>query len=451
MEPRGEQILSINYDLVSLITDPREDLSVEYKGWLDLRTNEHRAVLAKAAIALVNSGGGFIVLGFDEDADELRSVAPPPSAAGITQDNVNSAIRRFATPSFHLSLYTVEHPDTRVTHPILKVPQTLPEPVMSKRDCEGVISQARCYIRKPGPRSEEPHTPEEWRGLLQRCLRAGRDDMLEAIRSIVTGRIQDAQASASEKDLLEEFCETAYTRWKELAATLPPDADARFPHGFYEMAFSLIGAQPARDLVELQDRLSAARRVKLTGWTPFLDMSTPEWQPYPVDDFIEAWIGRDARDRAQRTAAHSDFWRAGMPGKLYTIRGYSEDSTSRLSPGTAIDATLPIWRVAEATKFAARLADTFPDTEAIAIRCRFTGLNGRALVSLSGRRAFFGDRFSRSDETLMRTQATIQQLNDNFAEVIQQLLKPLYEKFSFFELPMSLVEEELEELLHNRF
>ena len=39
-------------ELERIISDPREELSVEYKDWLDLGTNEHRATLAKAAIAI---------------------------------------------------------------------------------------------------------------------------------------------------------------------------------------------------------------------------------------------------------------------------------------------------------------------------------------------------------------------------------------------------------------
>ena len=38
-------------DLEPLVAEPREDLSVEYKDWLDLTVNEHKATLAKAAIA----------------------------------------------------------------------------------------------------------------------------------------------------------------------------------------------------------------------------------------------------------------------------------------------------------------------------------------------------------------------------------------------------------------
>ena len=62
-------------ELQPLISEPREDLGVEYKDWLDLTTNEHKATLAKAAIALANHGGGFIVIGFAEQGAELYSQA----------------------------------------------------------------------------------------------------------------------------------------------------------------------------------------------------------------------------------------------------------------------------------------------------------------------------------------------------------------------------------------
>ena len=42
-------------ELQPFITEPREDLATEYKDWLDLTRNEHKATLAKAAIALAQS------------------------------------------------------------------------------------------------------------------------------------------------------------------------------------------------------------------------------------------------------------------------------------------------------------------------------------------------------------------------------------------------------------
>lgn len=447
---RSKKLPSVQ-ELEPLVAEPREDLGTEYKDWLDLTRNEHRATLAKAAIALVNHGGGFITLGFEETTSGLQSHDRPSDIPEITQDAVNAAIRRYASPEFHCELHSIPHPTTGVTHPVVVVPGTMTEPVMSKRDCVGVISQNKCYIRKPGPRSEEPQTGEEWRTLLNRCVRAGREDMLEAIRSIVSGRIEPATVALNAIADLRSFSEAARCRWQELTAEEPSDAPPRFPHGCYEMAFSLLGATPANGLATLQERLRQARRIKLTGWTPFLEMGTPEWAPYPHENFVEAWIGRAASDRSPRTASHSDFWRASPDGKLYTIRGYSEDDLDSRPPGQVFDVTLPVWRIGEGVLFALRLAETFQDVEAIAILCRYTGLKGRRLVSVTGDRAVFGDDISQTDEITLELQATPGHLRDNLAEVIHQLLVPLYERFSFFPLPISLVESELAKMAKGRF
>jgi predicted HTH transcriptional regulator len=53
--------------LVDLLIDPREDLDLEIKNWLDLSgDNDAKATFAKAALAIANHGGGFIILGLAE-------------------------------------------------------------------------------------------------------------------------------------------------------------------------------------------------------------------------------------------------------------------------------------------------------------------------------------------------------------------------------------------------
>lgn len=440
-------------ELQPLITEPREALDAEYKGWLDLTTNEHKATLSKAVIAMANHGGGYVVLGLEDRGAMLVSSARPQEVPEISQDTVNAAVHRYVTPEFHCEVYNVPHPESGVVHPVVVVPGNMTEPIMSKRDCQGVIAQNRCYIRKPGPRSEEPQTGEEWRTLLRRCVQAGRDDMLDAIRSIVSGRVDAVAIVPNEAEQLHEFCEMARRRWQELAVDMPDNAPARFPFGFYEMGFSLVGAQPAGGLAELQDRLATARQIRLTGWTPFLSMATDGWSPYPHENFIEAWVGRPIRDDwMQSEPAHCDYWRASLDGKLYTVRGYSEDGLiGRVEPGTVIDVTLPVWRIGEGLLFANRLAATFEDVEAIAIECRFTGLLERSLTSINGSRAVFNEDVSHTDALVLTATATPQQVQDNLAEVMHALLSPLYERFNFFRLPFELVDTELDRMKHGRF
>ncbi len=439
-------------ELLPLVAEAREDLASEYKNWLNLTKTNHKAVLAKAAIAIANHGGGYIIIGMRDERAQLVSTIRADEIPATDQDAVNAAIQRFATPEFHCEVYFVPHPETNVLHPVIVVPGGMTEPVMSKRDCEDVIAQNRVYIRKPGPRSEEPQTGEEWRALLRRCVQNGREDMLDAIRAIVSGRVEPIAHLPNAAAELHDFVVGGRDRWEELAADLPKNDMARFPHGYYEMAFKLIGAEPAPTLLELRRRLQIAQRIRLTGWTTFLEMNRPEWAPYLHEDFIEAWVGRKVDRDSLRTSAHCDFWRASRDGKLYTIRGYSEDGIpNKVQAGTAIDLTMPVWRVGEGLLFASRFAETFEGVESIAIECTFTGLKNRYLTSVNGMRAMFDDLYSRTDAVTLVGQPSVQQVRDNMTEVLHTLLSPLYERFDFFEAPFELFDTELNKLRGGRF
>lgn len=451
METLPETVVRSVDELGPLVAEPREDLAAEYKGWLNLSDTNQKAVLAKAVIAIANHGGGYIIIGMRDDRSQLVSVPRPDGIPVTAQDAVNSAIKRFATPELHCEVHVVSHPETGIPHPVIVVPGRMTEPVMSKRDCQNVIAQNRVYIRKPGPRSEEPQTGEEWRALLRRCVQNGREDMLDSIRAIVLGRVEPVLVPSA-ADELHGFAEGGRSRWRELVTDLPQDDEARFPHGCYEMAFKLIGAVPAPTLVELRNRLEQARRTRLTGWTPFLEMTRPEWAPYLHGDFIEAWVGRKVHPEWRREPAHCDFWRAARDGNLYTIRGYSEDGIpDRVRAGAAIDVTMPVWRVGEGLLFASRLAETFDGVESIAIECTFTGLQNRYLTSVTGMRALFDDQYSRTDTVTLTGQPTVKQVQDNLTELMQALLSPLYERFDFFEAPSELFDTELRKLRSGRF
>lgn len=442
-------------DFRPLVDYPMERLDAEYKGWLDLRENHGRATLAKAASALANHGGGYIVIGLVEAGASFKSEAKPVDCPEITQDIVNSAVRRYAEPSFQCAMHTVPHYVTGVQHPVIVVPGTLTVPVMSRREQQGVIQQNRCYIRKPEPISEEPTTQSEWRTLLNRCVRANRDEMLDAIRAIMTGQPEMQNPIPNTADELRDFYGAANARWQELTAKMPVASPERFPHGYYEVWVSLVGVAPAADLNELGRRIDAAGRISLTGWPPFSVMNSTEWRPYAYGDFTEAWLGEPVPRRVFNDAAHCDFWRASRDGKLYIIRGYTEDD-GRIHqhdpPGSSVNVVIPVWRIGETLLFAARLAEFFDDVEQIAVHCRFTGLEGRRLVSASLDAPLVGDRFiSRTDSIALETRATVQQAQDNLAEVVHGLLVPLYEQFSFYELPLSVVQAQLQRMRSARY
>ena len=89
-------------ELRSLLQIPSERPNVEYKSWLDVTQNRGKAILAKAAIALANHGGGIIVLGMREDKDEGAALSPQPR--GLQFLRLGSNVE-----------YTSSHPLSRFT------------------------------------------------------------------------------------------------------------------------------------------------------------------------------------------------------------------------------------------------------------------------------------------------------------------------------------------------
>jgi hypothetical protein len=437
--------------LDGFVNYPREDLDAEYKEWLNWKTEMNKAIIAKAAIALSNHGGGYLMLGFKEKAQILESLPRPCDIPEITQDDVNGIIRRYAEPEFHCEVHYVSHQTTQVSHTVIRVPPS-DVPVRCRRDqVEAAVSQNRFYIRKPGPRSEEPQTAEEWRGLLDRCVRARREDMLDAIRSIFWGQTETLDPSTDPVDALAEFCAAAHDRWTELVSDRPSDSPARFPHGYYELAFALVGATPAESMNQLMERLGTTQGVKLSGWTPFLHMQVPGWQPYAYEDFIEAWVGRPVEGQMWDDAFHADFWRASLEGKLYTIRGYIEDSElaqqRRSAPGTEFSNAIPSIKIAEGLLFARRLATLFEDVEQIAIRCRFTGLKGRSLLLVDHPIPFTEvGPVAQDSEVILKGQVSLQQVDDNLPEVVHSLVGPLYERFGFYQISIDHIQRMLKKL-----
>ena len=413
-------------------------------------------MLAKAAIAIANEGGGIIVLGMREDianGGALRSVPRPDGLNRYSLDDVNSAVRRFADPEFHNELVFSAHPTSGHEHAFVIVPGGMTVPVMSKRGCEGVIAAQRCFVRKPGPRSEEPLTAEEWRRLLQRCLQSGRENMLDAIRVIVQGhsRIETTETTVN---ALTAYSVAARDRWQQIIEELPPRDPARMPHGHYEISFEIVGVRNAGSVTELLRRMTEAGQIRHTGWGPFVRLNRQDLAPQPIGGNVECWLGRSVEERLSRTAAHCDFWRAHPTGLLFLQRGYDEDSQERIPPGMVFDITLPIWRVGEAMLFVARLARQYDDGDSetkILTNCRYVGLRGRQLDCLTPGRSLSFTRVAGDDIAELQTQATVQQIEDNLVEVLHSLLIPLYERFDFYTLPRDLVRSEIEQMRRNRF
>ena len=447
--------------LADLLVDLREDLDLEVKNWLDLKgDNNDKATFAKAALALANYGGGFVVLGFEETSEGMAEAANRPATLDrYNQDLINGIVRKYCDPSFHCAVHLARNPKGAI-FPVVKIPGGHRVPVRARRaGPDGKTVQLNAiYIRKPGPRSEPPQSGQEWEDLLSQCLGNRRDEMLGYFRGLLTGSMPQVEL-ATDKERLDRWITASFDRWSALINHLPANVGPRFPHGYYNFAYEIVGAARQTTLAQLPDVIQASA-VRHTGWPPFWCPTRKGIEPYPFDGAVECWLGGDTETPAEkRDPAHSDFWRITPDGYAYLLRGHQEDSgdlqwagQGNVTPGTVFDVTLPVWRVGETLLQAERLAENlFEGPTTIRFAAKFTGLHGRSLVCIDGRRNLRDGRTSRQDSIRLQTHVESQAIGPNLPEIVHPLLAPLYELFDFFKLPTKLVVDELTRMHRGNF
>lgn len=194
--------------------------------------------------------------------------------------------------------------------------------------------------------------------------------------------------------------------------------------------------------------------MRHTGWPPFWFPTRRGIEPYAINDVVECWLGHDAEPGAfgQRDAAHSDFWRISPDGLAFLLRGYQEDGLDNQPPKQLFDITLPVWRIGEALLHAERLAGNLVEGPAtVTFAVQYHGLAGRSLTSISGNRLMFERDVARQDIFTQRNTIEVASIGPNLPEIIHPLLAPLYALFNFFDLPMTLVAEELAKMRRGNF
>lgn len=261
----------------------------------------------------------------------------------------------------------------------------------------------------------------------------------------------------SEKGAQETFVQDAFRRWRDLTTQLPENSPGRFPDGWYRIDYALDGELKDIELHQFTDVLKASV-VRHTGWPLFLYMARPEFKPKEVDGVIESWIKpADAGvDRAHTDPAHCDFWRATPTGRMFTIRGYQEDSQETFPPRTIFDTTLPTWRLGEALLHAENLANKLaihPKKTNVRLRALYTGLSGRVLRAWGNPMAdlMFEGGAARSDEAVLETTVAVKDIKLGLAQHLHPLIASLFERFGIAGVTVDRLQAELDRMMQNNF
>jgi len=244
------------------------------------------------------------------------------------------------------------------------------------------------------------------------------------------------------------FVRAARQRWAELVAPLEPSHPSRQPLGHVSYAYDLGDGESVGTLGSLRDIL--ARLPSTSGWTPFWVPTKDSVRPVIRDGLIECWLGNPATDGRLLDAAHSDFWQVTGDLMGYLRRGFQEDGSGNLEPGTIFDLTLPVWRTAEIFTHILNLAQAIDlDPKApVRFESRYAGLEGRQLISWAAPLRpwpLAQAQRSRTGTINLATTTSLSELHCDFADVMHRTLTPLYDLFDGFDATLQFVESELDE------
>ncbi len=458
--------------IARLVAQPSEGLNVEIKTWLDPRSPEGTAKLVKAIFALRNRNGGFFVIGFD-DMSRRPDLYPFDVDPDILYhpDAIQRIVSRYASQAFEVGVTTVPRDGRK--HPVVTVEEGVRVPVVVKSDLKVnggkfLLRERDIYFRTLGANGT-PSTanilPGDFPDLLDICFDNREADIgrffrrqlgaadIGQLASILQGL---TTPSASE---LRQRTGKALDEGERLFAEaiarrpLPDDQtnvlDLLTMHVAIVLQPEQLDALPTREFLNRLD----ASNPQYTGWPMWLDSSAFNEQadrPVVRDGAWEMLVVALDGGWSQ----HLDFMRLNPQGSFFLRRLMQDDMSDKVSPGTALDAMLMVYRVAEAIAVGvsmARAAGWSADDRA-GIAFRWTALDGRKVQGWANplRSIGLGSTASATPTIDAYVEVPLDTPHLALAPYVAKALAPLFAVFGGYEVKDQVVEEAVKQLVERR-
>lgn len=264
-----------------------------------------------------------------------------------------------------------------------------------------------------------------------------REDVLNMLR---TFGIPDAvKGKESEYSDLSKFIQDAHLRWEsENAKLLEPQKNTLW---YYSFGCQIVWKTKNIDLEKVRSSLISLRRYTWVGmfYPPYTDEG-----PYSMWGCMEVFLKRREPD-------DNDFWRIRPDGFIYFLCWHQEDSWKGIKPWTALEVSLPVWRLGEFLLIANQLWSLmFEEWFSLLITCEWQGTENRILFSEDWRRNFSGN-YKCKEKSIKTTWKFSSVLIENLlSNVVKSLLNPFYEKFDFLSFGDGFYDSEITKLKTGR-
>ena len=428
-----------------LITSPGESQTVEYKSLVPFdATSDFGLKLMKHILGMANTGGGWIVIGFDD-----KTLQPDPShsqgtSATYDTTRLSEAIDKLihGDQPVRLIVHMESHPSTKVVYPIIEVKEFGRTPFISRSERTAsdtkktIILPGKVYIRRAGASTSEIIKPSEWEDLLERCVAHRRDEFLRQFSDLVSrmgmGTVEQESDAGAE---LHEWTK----KLRDGSST------------FRSMSEGSGYLQTAHMLIRSSGKEWSHQDLRDAAWA-----AKPQYQQIltPKASGIEIGIGWD------RTPMLPEYWYLNKIGMVYASGLLREDyespsfSSSSGRPEKALWIDLAINRIARELLDSATVSKELgvaPD-EPYLLSMEHGGLRGRSIYMSSPKHLYFVALRARSQEDVHRWQGEVTRdlIVGNLVELVHEIMNSLAVVFEFVNVPKALVADIIGEYIRFR-
>ncbi|MCE0497329.1 MAG: ATP-binding protein [Methylacidiphilales bacterium] len=454
--------------LQALVTNPSESLSVELKGWLNPKTAQHEAKIAKALLALRNQNGGTLILGIDGNTLSVDATNPKPADVRLTYhaDEIQMIVSRYASDIFPVEVHFIEHQGE--TYPVICVPAGVKTIVAAKQSLlDGgklLVKEHQVYVRtlnSNGTVSTSEARHDDWEGILEICMDNREADVARFLRRYFGDRDVKSALQAlgtSLEDRLFKLQQGSFQRFNAIVN----HAEQQIPTnaGWWDVAAIIEGKVPERRCNSEFRNLIIRNNPRYTGWPLWVDgqgIKYARGQESPVDNFWECALVKPPVEGMGNLAIRNiDFWRISPIGEMYVLRFLEDDLLPverGVPPLTVLDFAIVTWRTTEALLVPLAFAKAMgcdPDACSINYRFSWARLKDRGLTCWSDmRRAmYFGKAGQESIHTLVKVPLSVAPAA--IAPYVHQVVVPLFELFGGTEIKLSVITSIVDEMLKRR-
>lgn len=398
-----------------LLARASESLNVEVKAWIDPATPEGQAKIVRAALALRNRDGGFLLIGFDDKT--MKSVPVPGGLdvrAAFHVDRIQQLVSHYASEPFEISVGFGQR-DGQL-HPVIAIPSGVRTPVAATRDLKPskdkrLVREGAVYFRslRANDRvSSAEARPGDWREIseitfnnreadigafFRRHLASSPDALRRLLGDQATPPATPTRCELATAWLTE--CLGRFHAAVERRRTGDPSFDSSFLElGTVDVALVITGPRPPTP-VEGEDflRLIQQSNPSYTAWPAWLDSSRSDDVQNRPRFRNGAW--ESLIISAGVATPHIEFSVFEPQGRFFLHRVLQDDlaEARKVPPRTVLDPWLQIYRITEIIAVGrafARAMGFDPAASVLTFRFRWSGLADRTLSGWANtQRAFF--------------------------------------------------------------